>query len=135
MLWLNGDQEFLTFWTNRYQSINIIDRCNFGEFDCQQVIKLDYTDETCFLTQNVSFLTCDSVLLNDLNDFQLLSQANKFMQFLTEGIVFISLQDEAFSKKMVVVINGVVSLAMSLGIEIHLQWSFGPTSFLDSWSL
>jgi len=65
VLWLNGDQEFLTFWTNRYQSINIIDRCNFGEFDCQQVIKLDYTDETCFLTQNVRILTSDlEVVIN-----------------------------------------------------------------------
>ena len=50
--WLT-DNDYLAFWTDRYQSIMIIEHCNVGEIDCQQVIKQTDVQDQCYLIEKV----------------------------------------------------------------------------------
>ena len=54
--WLTDD-DYLAFWTDRYQSVNIIEHCTAGEIECQQVIKQSDLKGDCYLTLKVSFVT------------------------------------------------------------------------------
>ena len=51
--WLSDD-DYLAFWTDRFQSVNIIEHCTVGEIECQQVIKQTNLEGDCYLTLKVS---------------------------------------------------------------------------------
>ena len=50
--WIS-ENDYLAFWTNRYQSVSIIEHCTVGEIDCQQVIKQTDVENKCYLDEKV----------------------------------------------------------------------------------